>query len=436
MRFRFNTTFATSPGEAKKPPFRKGWLFVILICLCIPHWFNFKEHVLTSMAPDLLLRTIGSRLQEAGNPVYSYHWKAGDPVTWMNPYPDLRIGVNGVVSTPFLLWLLQPFARLDYCTIKLWWGIIQELFLFATILISCLLFKTRVRQLAYIAVTTIFFIYNNNWLLNLYNGQLYVIHAFVFALAAYIMQQNKNGRYAAILLFIFTSTIRPFFVTALVPVFKFSKKYFLLVSLGVALTGFLILVTTEMADWKQYNGAMKIYALEQTREISVRTGSNDSLLHLADACTINPEAHFTIFGAGCLYSLQHYLFRFGIAISNIQFYQTLLLVALISLWWFSHKRRWLEDLPKQLVLAFIFYQLCELLTPAHRNPYNMIQWLPAVAWLFVWGDKKALLFLVAGICLNNNLPFRFAYQREIGEMIMFYSLALFLFKKPNRLVLN
>lgn len=435
MRFRIQSKFAFSAGSGKKPPLTKGWLFLILVALFIPHWFSFHDNVLASMAPDLLLRTIGSRLQEAGKPIYSYHWQNGDPIAWLNPYPDLRVGVNGIVSTPFLLWLLQPFARLDYCSIKLWWGIIQELFLFATLWLSCLLFTSRLRQITFIIAATLFFIYSNNWLLNLYNGQIYIFHAFVFSLAAYLIQRYKNG-VGAIVLFILATTVRPFFITAVAPLLKLNKQHFIYVASAAIISCLLIVLSTKTIEWKQYNDAVKIYALEQTKEIKVRQAPNVSLIQFAEVCTINPKPQFTIFGSGCLYSIQHYLHLIGISISNITVYQILLGSVLLLVWWFAYKRRWLDDKPRQLVLAFVFYQVCELITPASRNPYNMIQWLPAVAWLFVWGDKKALLMMFLGLCLNHDFPTRFPYAREIGEIIMFYALALFLFKQRNRLILN
>ncbi len=75
-----------------------------------------------------------------------------------------------------------------------------------------------------------------------------------------------------------------------------------------------------------------------------------------------------------------------------------------------------------------------MITPAYRNPYNMIQWLPAVSWLFVWAERKVLLLLILGLCLNHDLPFRFIYQREIGEMLMFLSVGFFLFSKRQDVI--
>jgi hypothetical protein len=420
-------------GLNEKPALKGVWLFLLLVAIFLPHWIASFTIIHDTIAPDLLLRTIGSRLQEAGKPIYEYKWQPGDPVTWLNPYPDERAGVNGVVSTPFFLKLLQPFAKLDYCTIRIVWTWVQEIFLFATAWFCCLVFQQRLRQFLFMALLASCFIYDRNWLLNLYNGQMYVVYAFVFALSGYLLLKSKIGT-SPLLIFSLISIIRPFFLPAIGPLFKFTKQHILTVISAGIVALILVVATTSTHEWKQYNAAMKIYAKEQTGELAMDTLSPGLNSPLADACIKLSDGTFAVFGGGCLYSLQHYLYLFGISISNVQFYQGILVVLLLVLWWVAYKMNWLSDLPKQLLLSFFFYQLCELITPASRNPYNMIQWLPAVAWLIMYGNKQVILLLLIGLCLNHDLPFRFVYEREIGEMFLFFSLTLYLFKKKQRRV--
>lgn len=382
------------------------------------------------MAPDLLLRTIGSRLQDAGQSIYQYKWKEGDPIAWLNPYPDLRVGLNGVTTTPLALKILHPLAKLDYCTIRIIWRVIQEFFLFSTMWFSCIICTRRLVQLVFLSIGLVFFVYDRNWLLHIYNGQMYVVYAFVFAVSGYLISKNKNGK-SVMLLFPAISLIRPFFLTAIIPFFAFKRKYLAWLITGIAVAILFLTLFTTTNEWKQYSSAMNLYAKEQTQELTMNATSPALHFPHADPCTISPTATFTVFGAGCLFSLQHYLYLFGISISNVQVFQLILVLLTGILWWIAYKRNWLQSIPKQLILSFLFYQLCELTTPASRNPYNMIQWLPAIAWLIAWGDRRLLLFIIIGLCLNHDIPFRFKYEREIGEMFLFAATGLFLLERND-----
>ncbi len=405
---------------------------VILILLFIPHWIHFYQNINNSIGPDLLLRTIGSRLQQAGKPMYGYKWKPGDPSAWLNPYEDTRIGVNGVVSTPFLLWLFQPLSRLSYCNIRIIWSCTQEVFLFATMWFCCLTFSKRFHQIVFIITAFLFFVYDRNWLAHLYNGQVYVIYAFIFALSGYMVKSVTDKR-IVIFLFPLVSLIRPFFITAVIPFLKVNKQYLLYFTSSAAIAVILTLAATSQFEWKQYNNAMKLYAKEQTDELAMGTNSPRLYWQYADACTKDRQAAFTVFGAGCLFSLQHYLFLIGISVSNILVFQVVLLVSFLTILFISFKKGWLNNIPKQLLLSFLFYQLCELITPASRNPYNMIQWLPAIAWLMAFGNRHLLWLILAGLCLNHDIPFWFKYEREIGEILLFVAVILFLFERNKNI---
>jgi hypothetical protein len=411
-----------------QPPLNKGFVLLILAVLFIPHWLSSYHQIQTSIGPDLLLRTVGSRLLEAGKPAYQYKWQLGDPISWLNPYPDTRRSLNGVVSSPFLLWLLKPLANLDYCTIRMIWGLIQELLLFFTTWFCCITIQRKLLQIVFISVAIIFFVYDRNWLLNIYNGQVYITYAFIFSIIGYSYSRNKGG-YGIISLLTIVSTIRPFFITGIIPFFKFKKRYFVFLISTAVITLIMVFSVTSINEWQQYNSAMKMYAKEETGNLAIDTISPSLSRQYADACTINAEKSFAVFGGGCLYSLQHYLQLFHISINDVRVYELILLCILLCAWYTAYKKDWLQDSGKQLLLSFLFYELCELITPASRNPYNMIQWLPAVAWLIGRGNKQVLGFLIVGLCLNHDIPFRFKYQRELGELLMLFGLALCLFQR-------
>ena len=402
-----------------------GGLFILIIILFLPQWQHFNSIINDTIAPDLLLRTIGSRLQKAGMPVYSYQWKNGDPAEWLNIYPDLRVGLNGVISTPFALWLLQPFSKLNYCDIKMIWGYLQEFLLFASVWLCCKTFTKISGQVIFLLFATFFFIYDSQWLLHLYNGQMYVMYTFVFSLIGYLVLRLNNQKQVVFLLPIL-SAIRPFFIFSLLPFLKLKKWVFIALSVGVFTAMTLIILSTTVSQWKYYNHAMNQYAKEATGGLKVDSGQMILNVHYADACIVNKTKGFKVFNAGCLYSLQHYLILLGIRISKTSFYQAILAVFLLAFWFISYKKNWLNNPLKQLILAFIYYQACELLVPAVRNPYNMVQWLPAIGWLVLSGKRTIILIVLIGLYLNHSFTFLFKYEREIGEMILFVALGILL----------
>ncbi len=168
-----------------------GWLLLLITIIFLPQWQHFDSLINNTIAPDLLLRTIGSRLQTAEMPMYQYQWQQGDPVEWLNLYPDLRVGLNGVISTPFTLWLLKPISTLNYCDLKIIWSYLQEFFLFASVWLSCKIFQKLINQIVFLILASIFFIYDTKWLLHLYNGQIYIVYTFFFSLTGYLIF-NRN----------------------------------------------------------------------------------------------------------------------------------------------------------------------------------------------------------------------------------------------------
>ncbi len=404
-----------------------GWLLLLITIIFLPQWQHFDSLINNTIAPDLLLRTIGSRLQTAEMPMYQYQWQQGDPVEWLNLYPDLRVGLNGVISTPFTLWLLKPISTLNYCDLKIIWSYLQEFFLFASVWLSCKIFQKLINQIVFLILASIFFIYDTKWLLHLYNGQIYIVYTFFFSLTGYLIF-NRNMHKALIFLLPVLSAVRPFFLIASFPFLKLKKGLVICFLSGIIITGILIIGSTNTTEWKQYNHAMAQYAKEATGELIVDSSKKTLNKVNADACIINKTEGFKSFDVGCLYSVQHYLILLGIRISNTNFYKALLLFFLLSGMLLAYKKNWLNNSQKQVVLAFIFYQACELIVPATRNPYNMIQWLPAVAWLVLSDNKKILLLVIVGLYLNSVTQL-YKYEREIGEILLLIAMGIFLISK-------
>jgi len=386
-----------------------------------------KESVMT----DLNSRIIGSRLLEDGRSPYFYHWTASDSAYLLDPNVSLPYNLNGVTTTPFFLWLQQPLAKMNYCHIKFFWWLIEESLLFATMLLTCLLPVKLGRQLLTIVLSAVFFCYSRNWWQHIYSGQYYILFAFVFALTAWL---SKKKRGVALFIFPVMTLIRPFFMLAALPwmlkknAVKPQLKYLVA---GVVVSAMLLFLSGTIKLMPEFNKAMKFYSSEvigwQQEE-----PTRDSLISLTkmEDC-VNKMETMRTFAGGCLFPVQHYLKLFNIRSGNSLLFLGMLVFFLFLFIQLTGYKRITGTTENLLLTSFIIYILCELFTPANRNPYNMVEYLGVLGLLINSANKTSLFLLVAGLALNHDFPFRFSYQREIGEMLILLSVYLVLFIKNS-----
>ena len=182
--------------------------------------------------------------------------------------------------------------------------------------------------------------------------------------------------------------------------------------------------------WQQYFKAVDIYATESTKgeqwHVERVNPQYFTTTITTEACTqIYGKTSFSI-AAGCLYSIQHYLVKMGIKISNSKLFVLGLLSAIIFCFLLAFKRKVFNNSMQAIAFSFLLYILCELFTPASRNPYGMMQWLPFVCLAFIGNNKIIWWLMLAGLLLNHAVP-PLPYGRELGELLMLISLLFFVF---------
>lgn len=413
----------------EKPPLKSWWLLLLLCLLFIPHLYHSYYFMLGNQPHDLHLRILGSRLMEAGKNPYTYYWQKGDSIFWYDPNQSIYSSVNGVTSTPFFLWLQLQFAQLNYCSIKTIWWVVEEFFMLATIVLAAFIPTNKLRQLLLLLFAAIFFLYSRNWWLHILNGQLYVVYAFVFMLSIFLLVKLKRN-----ISFIFYPVfclVRPFFVLSILPFFSLQKKQLVQVIIGGCIAVVLLLASNTKNNWFNYANAMKVYATEST-------GGYDSVLRNKEArlgnfasedCLIK-EKKGDFLHAGCLYSVQSYLSKMGIQCNNTNAFSLALLLIVALILWLEYQQKIAISIEQKIVLSILLYMLAELLAPASRNAYNMIQWLPIVTVLIAYGSRFMIGLLLLGLCLNHSTPFDLKYVKELGECLMFIAAGLFVIH-PN-----
>jgi hypothetical protein len=275
---------------------------------------------------------------------------------------------------------------------------------------------TAARQYLTILVITVSFCYSRNWWQHMYSGQYYILFAFVFAVTAYLYTKKKI---AVLLMFTLAVLVRPFFLFASIPfIFKNWKRDIRWLILGGFISLVLVFVSGSYKEFGRYSEAMKLYGSEITRwqageDMNVQRSVPASM----EACVFKQTSRAP-FGAGCLFSVQHYLKLFNINISNPNVYSALL-VCFIALLIVVTSYKQIAASPENIILtSFLIYVICELFAPANRNPYNMVQYLGIAGVFFNKARFGVILLFITGLALNHDFPFRFAYQRELGELLL------------------
>lgn len=381
--------------------------------------------------PDLHIRILGSRLLTIGKNPYTYYWYPNDSYLLYNPSLAIYSSANGVTCTPFVLWVQKPLASLNYCTIKFVWWCIEEVLLFATIILNFLMVKNN-RKFILLVIVSFFFLYSRNWWLHINNGQLYVVYAFIFSLSAYFLFCQKT--LFPIWLFLLSTLIRPFFAIAVLPFVSFQKKTITHFISAFLLCVAFFYISTNIQTAKQYNVAMKIYATEKTNGFD-SVARNKNFLeknYITESCVSkNVTSYETINFAGCLYSLQHYLVSLKYFNSNTNFYAIILLIVVAMSLFFTKKLNYRSSNESKILFSFLLYLLCELITPASRNPYSLVQYLGCLAIVLNALNNRFIILLMIGFALNHDFPFRFNYQRELGEILVLISYVAALLKNKK-----
>jgi hypothetical protein len=402
------------------PALKSKYIFIITTLLFITHCIWSYQLQIAYPMSDLHYRIIGSRLLHSNLSPYFYQWHIGDNILFYDKNMFLPDGVNGVTVTPFLLWLHNPLASLDFCTAKFYWWMIDELFFFGTLFFTGLLANKLLPQLLSIVIFVFFYCFSNLWIFSIWVGQCYIVYAFIFSLASWLMIKQKNEK-IIYYLFPFAILIRPFFSLAFVPFLlsNFLKNKIHFVA-GVFIS-FLFFIFS--GSWKvlpEYSKAMTIYAKEQLQwKPNNRQKQND--VNINYDCVSTNNANTSIKGNAGLYSLQHYLQIKGYPIAAQLFYMIILIV-LLAVFLLAHRNKIFASSENLIMASFLIYMLCELLAPAIRQGYNLIQYAGIIGVIFYCNKRMSITLLIAGIIMNSQLSRYWGYAAEAGEILILLSL--------------
>ncbi len=410
-----------------------GCIVLVIMCLVFSRdWLLEKGGT-----PDLRNRVVGARLQKDGKAPYFYKWHEGEPVRYYD-ITNIGTGVANISSSPFFHTLLYPIADLPQRTISRIWFFLEYLFLIFTGILALRLAKTK-SQAILVGIAFTLFILTEAWRVHIILGQVYIMMPF-FCMVIYYCLSKPYSRVAACMagfVSIMLLLIRPnsvvFFIPFLFLVNRYSRKYLVAFLIPVLLLPAIYFsFENNRTFWKQYPTALQ-------EAINVHQGLNRQdttqkpkqltvieawegwdrkeiakVTQAIDFYQYSEHANFFV--------LYQTIFKKPLSVAMMNVIAGFSIVALLSLYFFTHKKFGTLTLSNIVILAFCLYMISDFSSPIWRHQYYTVQWLfpvlvaatvykPATKWLYA-----GLLF---GLLLNIVNTDYIKMEHTIGEYLIF-----------------
>ena len=377
---------------------------------------------------DLRDRVVASRMMDSGRAAYFFKWREGISERLLNPNVDRTSAVNGVTASPGGLLLQSAFAWMDYPRIRMLWTVCQYLF---AALIFCFFFanekNSRDSRYYLICIGVLFFLCTPIWLMYIERGQIYLFYAFLITSLYMLIQRGKKwtsllgGVVFAIMLY-----CRPIFAVLVIPLFFLSFDGWMLAGLAVGCIPLGLHAWLHIDLWKGYLEAMRIY-MHFDRDKGSTAGLHAINYPRLIEGASNLSFYKKDFICGGISPISRRLSDFGLNLPS-NFYLALygFLVAAATAWY--KIRQISPSTSNRLLFGFLLYILAELVLPAPRGAYHMVQWIfPVLVFLHQPRfSRKTLALLVTGLCLINGFTFYFPYCHDLGEVLLLLCLLSYL----------
>ena len=371
---------------------------------------------------DLRSISVASKLLDSGRNAYFYRWSPGDPEQYLDPNTPLTTASNGVTVAPGTLYFLSLFSPLRYPVLRVVWTVI--LYLFALYILSFFFFQkdnSPEKRYAIAVIGVLLFLCSSVWFLNIERGQVYVLFAFLFTLIYQLYRSPKPwAQTLAGVVLALAVYCRPNFLLLLVPL--------LLVRNWRALSGWLgatlclaVHAYDHLGLWKGYSAVIN--------EFSDVAGPKPHIWRAPQTYPAGIEGVNNLtkfkndFICGGISPLSSWLDA-SIGAQPFYLYLVVLVLIVIALVWIYRKRLIGADAPTVVLFGFLLYVTTEYIMPTSRTAYNLILWIfPVLLFLQQFRlSPRAVILLIAGLCLMNGFPFYFPYLQDLGEMLLIFVL--------------
>lgn len=414
-------------------------LFFILLIVAIR-----RDISLVPQYPrDLRNRITGARLIEDGKDPYFFKWQPTDPIKYYEPKDYRGLEVSSSTSSPFFHRLISPLNHLPFLTIAWIWLGLEYLF-FLLMVITGLYFYNNYTVKSCILLFSGGFLLTDAWITHVLVGQMYIFLASATFIIATVCIRFKGSKHPLWMGLLAASTIliRPPVLLIYLPLlFRIKKCYRFCLYTTICLVAYLFVLVIhpgERSLWMSYNKSIQIHTqihagiikekvVPVPYNIQFLEGYNfrnvDSLVKESSVKSHNE--------LGNLIYLQEMITGINIAPNAASILSTLVLVMILSLFWYFHRQPAMHDI---FILGYILYLTWELLSPIVRNQYYTVEFFPLV--LIVVSTTKRMwavapILMIIGVLLNiTNTPL-IPVRHTIGELLILFGAFWFLFSKQK-----
>lgn len=400
----------------------------------------YQSRYLQVFNHDLRNRVVGSRLIHENRSPYYFQWTSADGERFYDPLDNERTELTRCTATPFFLRLIQPLILMNEPGIQLSWFVISYLLLAASCFLFCISAEEHQRRPAIILIFALSG-FSFPWSVHLFSGQYYIFVVFLLSLIYFLLQHNDQSRqFVAGFVIAILVLIRPTAILFFIPfLFRFRAYKKFLLSAGALLAIYLAwaYLSGEIHYWKEFVSMSKEWNLifyNDSDEIVSRNSSwpakveGQPLVIASDICGIQVSN---------LPKIIKLLFHYRLSMPATQ----LILVFFSAALLFFFRRSFHQHITSLLLSGFFIYFFSEFVLYIYRSNYNAVQWIFAVAIVFVTtAPRKAsrwlYIFLLTGWILNL-LPMSFIKMNTtIGEILIVAALFIFMYQQEKAAQIN
>lgn len=329
----------------------------------------FTNDILSRPQNDLVTRIVGTRIFLKGEDPYTFHSNSFtekgliDPSDW-SEYPVSRLTV-----TPTNLVLHIPFISIDHESQRIIWFFLQWMLFISTTLILFSLTKNS-DQRKLICIGIFLFSITPIWRWHLENGQIYIVYAFLLALAyKFYVSSLKNSEIVSGIMLGFLSALRPTFGVVWLSMLFFNKKKIWIGGFLGFVFGIVFPLLLKIDIWNNYLQAMNVYSESQT------------LIYESE------QRNSTDISLGSNSSLQGIIVYFSrINIPGVIFFIVMVIILIVFIFYLKQKKNVNNT---RVFFSFIcLAMLFEILIPAPRLIYSDIVFIVPLSILIINSSVK------------------------------------------------
>ncbi|MFA6001129.1 MAG: glycosyltransferase family 87 protein [Thermoleophilia bacterium] len=362
---------------------------------------------------DLRNRVVGARLIREGLDPYFYEWTPDRSELLLDPNTGTGSPATSTTVTPAALLLHQPVAFISYKLQRYGWFVLQWAMLIATTCIMARAASSRDAKIAIWILGLLIISGSYFWRLHVERGQIYVLYAFMIAVAFWLCEKKTSfGLMAGGFFLGVFAAFRPPGALMLIPMLVYGKWKILVGSVVGAVVTFLVtLVTGNIIYWDSYVRAAQAWS--------------DVFLGIV-RFDYAPYEHPVIEGMGNLTwrantptsdtSFQALLQQVGFNVSSGPLLIVMFLIIAAAVIFLFRIRKAGDSIPTMFLAGSTLVLLSSYLLPARLYTYNNVMWLIPLALIIISSDSLvsllksplAVLF-VAGIYFGTVfwIPYNF-----------------------------